>query len=55
MNRFNLDLAAAARFTPRAPQAPVAARDIPAHEAKAWTGGDRPESAAERVRRMLDL
>lgn len=53
MNRLNLNLAETARFAPRAPVAPVAARDVPAHVAAEWTGAARPESAAERVRRVL--
>lgn len=54
MNRFNLDLTATARFAPRAVAQPAAAQAVPAHVAAEWTGTGKPESAAERVRRLLE-
>lgn len=55
MNRFNLVLDTAARFAPRAVAQPAAATAIPAHIAAEWTGAAaKPESAADRVRRLLE-
>lgn len=54
MNRFNLNLTDAARFSTRPVVQPVAAREVPAHIAAEWTGGAKPESAADRVRRLLE-
>lgn len=51
--RFNLNLNETARMTDRQPVAAPAARNVPAHIAAEWTGAAKPESAAERVRRIL--
>lgn len=51
---FKSLLTTAARMNQR--PAPVAAdaAAVPAHVAAEWTGAGRPESAAERVRRVLE-
>lgn len=50
--RFNLTLTEQAAFVARKPVAQAAAA-VPAHVAAEWIGTGKPESAAERVRRML--
>lgn len=50
--RFNLNLTANAAFAARRPVEQKAA-EVPAHIAAEWTGANKPESAAERLRRVL--
>lgn len=50
--RFNLNLSDAARMNERRPVAAPAAK-VEDHIAREWVGVGKPESAAERVRRML--
>lgn len=50
--RFNLTLTEQAAFAARKPVAQAAAV-VPAHIAAEWIGAGKPESAAERVRRVL--
>lgn len=42
-----------AEFAQRKPAEVQASRDVPAHIAAEWTGDNRPQSAAERVRAIL--
>ena len=52
-NRIPAFIEQRATFAARKPVAMVAASDVPAHVAAEWTGDNRPNHAAARLRALL--